>query len=150
MDLKQYLKIQEGSVKNGNIHRPYRCPSGALTIGYGHNLDANGISEGVADLLLDQDLGACRQSARRLVSNFDELNEVRQCVILSLIFQLGEGGFSQFQKARAHVERGSFRLAAAELTDSKWYRDQKRWANGKWTRADRECEMMRTGEWVSR
>ena len=37
--------------------KPYNCPSGHLTIGYGHNLEANGITLEIAEELLKTDLG---------------------------------------------------------------------------------------------
>lgn len=150
MRISEYMKQEEGEVKSNGVHKPYRCPKGALTIGYGHNLEANGISDGIADLLLEQDLETARNAARRLVANFDQLNDVRQCVIVSMVFQLGVDGFADFRKTRAHIERGSWRLAAMEMSDSDWYRDLKKFADDGWTRADRECEMMRTGEWIAR
>ena len=43
-DVFKFTKLAEGlSLK------PYRCPAGKLTIGYGHNLEANGISEEIAN-----------------------------------------------------------------------------------------------------
>ena len=48
-----YEKLAARIRKNeGLAHQPYRCSAGALTIGYGHNLDARGISKEVAELLL--------------------------------------------------------------------------------------------------
>ena len=50
-DVFKFTKLAEGlSLK------PYRCPAGKLTIGYGHNLEANGISEEIANQLLHEDL----------------------------------------------------------------------------------------------
>ena len=34
------LKRHEGEHREGGRHVAYRCPAGALTIGWGHNLDA--------------------------------------------------------------------------------------------------------------
>ena len=36
--------------------KPYLCPAGKLTIGYGYNLEDNGITEEIAVLLLDKTL----------------------------------------------------------------------------------------------
>ena len=148
MDVKRYLKIQEGEVKENGNHKPYRCPSGALSIGWGHNLDINGISDGIANLLLDQDLGDAVRAAEALVANFGELNDVRRCVVISMIFQLGETGFRKFRKTIGHIEAQNFYMAAVEMRDSEWYRDLRKWSGGNWCRGDREAEMMRTGEWA--
>ena len=148
MDIKQYIKIQEGEVKENGVHKTYRCPSGALTIGWGHNLDSNGITDGIANLLLDQDLENARESARRVVPGFDELNPARQCVVISMIIQMGESRFKRFKKTIAYLENENWHMASIEMCNSKWYRDLKQWAGGGWTRADRESQMMSTGDWA--
>jgi GH24 family phage-related lysozyme (muramidase) len=35
--------------------KAYLCPAGKLTIGYGHNLEARGISRRVAEIIFDED-----------------------------------------------------------------------------------------------
>ena len=57
MDKLNYEKLAARVRRNeGLSYLPYRCSAGALTIGYGHNLDARGIDIEVAELLLKQDL----------------------------------------------------------------------------------------------
>lgn len=147
MNAVEYIKRCEGSVKRGDAHIPYRCPAGALTIGYGHNLDAKGISERAAEYLLREDLLEVEAAAKRCVKTYSTLEQPRKMVICSMIFQMGEGGFSKFSRTIQEIERGNYNIAARNMLESKWARDLKQWAKGKRTRAEREAEMMRTGEW---
>lgn len=54
--LIEQLKEHEGSVRENGRHFPYKCPAGKLTLGYGRNIEANGISEDEALRLLSDDL----------------------------------------------------------------------------------------------
>ena len=65
------LKRHEGTRRKNGRHVAYRCPAGALTIGWGHNLDASPvqglgpgsrISDEVAESLLRHDLAAVARS----------------------------------------------------------------------------------------
>lgn len=146
--LRDYIKRCEGTVKKNGVHVPYRCPSGALTIGWGHNLDANGITDVVAEHLLTEDLSKALHEAMEIVAAFPTLTRARQTVVVSMIYQLGAAGFRKFVRTIASIERGDYNLAARYMLESKWARDQKAWAKGKRTRAEREADMMRSGEFV--
>ncbi len=55
-----YLRRYEGFSK-----LPYKCPTGHLTIGYGHNLE-NGISAAAAEFILQEDLARGTSRQRRV------------------------------------------------------------------------------------
>ena len=79
---------------------PYRCTAGKLTIGYGWNLDDNGITVEQATYILDQQVRAVRVtlSAEPYWINLDV---VRQAVITDMAFNLGWPKFSLFRRMRA-------------------------------------------------
>ena len=48
--------IRQLALHEGLRLKPYKCTSGALTIGYGRNLDARGITEAEAEMMLSHDI----------------------------------------------------------------------------------------------
>lgn len=120
---------------------PYRCPAGKLTIGYGRNLEDNGIDLAEGELLLSNDLADAIADAKRL-PYFDRLDPVRQMVICDMIFNLGAYRFGRFVKMHAALTLGDYTLAAHEMVNSKWFRQ----VGG---RARKLVEAMRTGIWPS-
>lgn len=119
--------------------KPYRDSVGKLTIGVGRNLDDNGISYEEAMILLDHDIEKASQDAESF-HWFWGLNEVRQAVVVSMIFNMGLPTFSQFKKTIMCIEMGDYWQAAREMLDS-------RWAVQVGPRATRLSIMMETGEW---
>lgn len=120
--------------------KPYRCTAGKLTIGYGHNLDDNGISERQADDLLLNDLVDVEEELLCNLKRFEELDEIRQAVLLDMSFNLGWPRLSGFKKTLAYMEAGDYKNAAHEMLDSQWARQVGE-------RANRLSRMMETGEW---
>ena len=115
--VKQQLQLHEGLRL-----KPYTCSAGKLTIGYGRNLDDVGITQDEADALLNHDIDRSVEDARDLVTNFDQLNEVRQAVVVNMMFNLGKSRLSKFVKMLNALEHDDFDRAADEMLDSKWAR----------------------------
>ena len=119
---------------------PYRCPAGKLTIGVGRNLDANGISTQEAYVLLDNDLKRAVIDARGIVPGFEKLNDVRQAVLIDMVFNLGRTRFSRFRHLLSTVGASKFEEAGDMMTQTRWCRQVGR-------RCKRLVGMMRSGEW---
>src|SRR5690606_27578748 len=73
-----------------------------------------------AEYLTQQRLGIIESGVSRLLKNWDELNEVRRNVLLSMAYQMGVEGLAEFRKMREAINRGDFVEAAKEGLDSKW------------------------------
>jgi lysozyme len=117
----------------------YRDPNGRDTaIGYGRNLSTRGINELEAKLLLEGDLFDAWRWAKKLVPGWEHLNPVRRAVCIDLIYNLGPGGFASFKGLRAALGRQDYAAAAAEMRDSRWYRQVGR-------RGKRLARIMETG-----
>lgn len=144
MDLKSLLIFEEGLRL-----KPYKCSEGKWTIGVGHNIDnvlssvfdkmKKGISENYAYEMLEKDINDANKAAQKY-SWFKDLNEPRQAVIISMIFQLGEAGFAEFKKTIGFISKGNFQAAATEMLDSMWAKQTP-------GRAHRHIRQMATGEW---
>lgn len=120
--------------------RPYQCTAGKQTIGYGRNIEDNGIRESEAELMLLNDVDECKMVLSDRIENWAGLSEVRQGVLVNMMFNLGWPRLSKFKRMIAAVELGQFALASIEMLDSKW-------AGQVGARANRLSQMMKTNEW---
>ena len=100
----------------------YECPAGKLTIGYGHNIEDNGISNAVAELMLQEDIEAAERDARLAFDFFGALSPVRQSVVIMMLFNLGLPRLLGFKKMIMALAQGDHEKASIEMLDSKWAR----------------------------
>lgn len=119
---------------------PYQCSAGFTTIGYGHNLQANGLTLAQAERLLDDDIDAAIRDLVVRFPWFEALDPVRQSVLVDMCFNLGIAGLGAFKNTLAAIQRGDYDAASVGMLAS-------RWAEQTGRRARTLAEMMRTGEW---
>lgn len=130
-ELKQFVKEMEGLRL-----MPYRCPAGKLTIGYGHNLEYNGISKEVAEELLDDDLSEASLATSKLIPVTDQ---IWFNIATDMVFNMGLTTFKTFMNFIKHINNGSYDNALAEMVDSLWFgqvgrRSKLLWLAGHWHR----------------
>ena len=117
-EIADALKAEEGFVAHC-----YICTAGAHTVGYGRNIDQKhggiGISEDEADYLLRNDIDRTISECQRW-DWFDELDPVRQSVVVQLCFQLGWPRLSGFNRMLTALTKQDYETAAAELLDSRF------------------------------
>lgn len=124
------LKIQEG-FRGG----AYECPTGYITIGYGHNLQSSnlpaekvklylqrGITSEEAEILLKIDVAGSIEKVFREMPWISEKPEAVQIALCNMCFQLGFNGLSKFKKMIAALQEDRFCDAVAEAYDSRWAR----------------------------
>ena len=154
--LKRVLMFEEGY-----RGEPYLCTGLALTVGYGHNLDANPLTEndldamGImtpwtsltraqAEVLLVRDINhLIVPAAYRIFNahNWQAYGEVRRAALGSMIYQLGETGFRGLHGLVSHALKYDWPGAADAALDSKWARVDspvraKRHAKALWSNLD--------------
>ena len=100
--------------------KPYRCPLGFLTVGYGHNLDVP-MKPHEADALLEARLRPVVRGVIEVLPHLNEYGEVRANALIDLAFNVGLNGFKRFKKMLAAVRREDWNAAALEMKDSRWY-----------------------------
>lgn len=101
--------------------RPYRCPSGFLTIGYGLNLDS-GISERLATYILEWQISDLRHGLSSMIPFWQKLSPARQDVFINMAFNLGIHGLYGFRRMLEAADRGNVEGVCAEMRNSKWAR----------------------------
>lgn len=119
--------------------KPYKCTSDKLTIGVGRNLEDVGISEAEAEYLLLNDLSRFMKMANEF-DWYAGLNDARKAVIISMLFNLGRGGFNKFLKFKQALAEGDHLTASREMLDSRWAKQVK-------GRATELSKQMETGKW---
>lgn len=119
--------------------KPYRDTVGKLTVGFGRNLDDNGITEPEAHFMLRTDVLRAVSDLDRFLPWWRKMSEPRQRALANMCFNLGIPRLLTFKKMLAALEAGDHETAAREALDS-------RWAVQVGDRARRIARMIRTGE----
>jgi lysozyme len=106
--------------------KPYLCPAGVPTIGFGSTRGLNGkrirtnsahITEEEGEELLQRDVQSAASAVKRLIQI--ELNENELSALCSFVYNLGSGRL-QSSTLRAKLNRGDYEGAALEFP--KWRR----------------------------
>ena len=122
-DLLDQIKEHEGLVL-----KPYKCPVGKLTIGYGHNLEDNGLSQSVCEYILIEDIEESKRNLYAIFTRdfFDTLKDQQKIALIDMMFNLGLSKFLTFKKFILAVKNKDFIKASAEIINSKAYQQNKR------------------------
>jgi lysozyme len=104
---------------------PYRDHRGFLTIGYGRNLDAKGISKAEADTLLEHDLADVVLALSRGIPWWDAQDGVRKRVLAEMAFQMGaKAVLTDWQPTLRLMANGDYHEAAEHMRHSAWGSEQ--------------------------
>lgn len=119
---------------------PYKDTTGHLTIGFGRNLEAVGISQNEALILLDDDIQRVEHELWNNYPNYASLNDVRKSVLIEMAFELGIEGLMGFKIMMGCIAVADWQGAGNAILDSLY-------AHQVGDRAKRVSEMMVTGVW---
>lgn len=136
--------------EEGYSEKPYIDSLGFPSAGTGFKLGPKGaplsyytfkISKPNSDFLLSS---LVNDLATKIIKNtiiapaYALCNQARKDILLSMDYQMGEGGLDDFKKVMAAIRRGDYDTAAAEMLDSKWARQTPE-------RAKRQAAVMKSG-----
>lgn len=131
--LKAQLIIDEGK-KN----RLYKDTKGHWTIGIGHNLDANGLSDAAVDFIFNEDIGKFAIDLDKQLPWWRDQPDHVQDVLMNLCFNMGIYGIIMFHKFLTYLQAGDTSAAAGELINSVAYTEEP-------NRINRLASILRTG-----
>jgi lysozyme len=119
------IELLKDSVKHyeGLKLKPYVCPAKKLTIGYGRNLQDNGISKNEAELLLENDLFNIKLLLEDKIKFFHLLDDVRQNVLIEMAYNMGVTGLLKFKNTLNYLKNKDYEKASIEMLDSQWHKD---------------------------
>lgn len=144
-NLQRQLQHDEGRIpREGPLHVAYRDTRRIWTTGYGFNLQDRNAAKELAAVteksvdkiiahkefltdeealkLLDNRIGVALSDSRRLIPDFDKLDDPRKLVVASMAFQLGYPTLSTFKSTLEAIQNGNFKDAANHMLNSKWAR----------------------------
>lgn len=137
------------------ILKPYYCPTGHLTLGIGHNIDARaftneekkaigdwkkGITKNMAYMICRNDVNICLNQLKTLPF-WNRLDLERKYALLDMCFQLGFNGLCGFKKMLEAMRWGKWDKAAAECLNSDYARQTP-------ARAKRIARLIKEGIWL--
>lgn len=137
------------------VLKPYYCPTGHLTLGIGHNVEARpftdeekraigdwkkGITKNMAYMICRNDVNICLNQLKTL-SFWNQLDLERQYALLDMCFQLGFKGLCGFKKMLEAMRWGKWDKAAAECLNSDYARQTP-------ARAKRIARLIKEGIWL--
>lgn len=120
---------------------PYTDTRGHLTIGYGHNLEARGITIPIAKIVLNEDIDYFLDKIHEHIKYFPYLSETRKIALMSMVYNLGVKGFLEFTNMHLALEGRNWDKAAKEIENSKAYQQVP-------NRYERIAYMIRNDEFV--
>ena len=141
--LKDTLRRHEDTVlqvyddATGKLLKKGDSIQGHPTIGIGRNLEV-GITRGEAEHLFHRDVWNAADETALATSVFGELNNIRQEVLVNMVFNMGAPRFKTFKRMLAALNELDYDRAADEMLDSKW-------AKQVGPRAQELARKMRTG-----
>ena len=107
----------------GFLLRPGSSTKGHPTIGIGRALDVRGISPDEAQMLLANDIASFTLGLQQQYTWFNNLDDVRQRVLVNMAFNLGLGGIKTFPEMLRSIGARDYAGAAREMRKSAWYRE---------------------------
>ncbi len=113
--LKNQLILHEGLEL-----KSYTCSAGYVTLGVGRNVEELGITEEEARYLLDNDILRVGEELDNAIPWWRDMSEVRQRVVVDMVFNLGISRFLNFRKAINAMQEQDWEEAAAQMLDSRW------------------------------
>jgi len=145
-------------VDEGMRLKAYRDKFGKISIGRGHNLEANpvpGIPAALGTVItMDQALRLAEHDLQKAVSEVYsrvpfavDLAPARFDVLVMMAFNMGITGLLGFKKMLAALAAGDFAEAARQMLASKWALQLGDGEGGKDDRPERLANIMRTGEY---
>lgn len=137
-DIESQLREDEGEV----LHA-YNDSEGYLTIGIGTLIDkrkGGGLLPEESAFIFQNRMRILKDRIRKALPWFDELDVVRQGVLLNMAFQMGVDGLLKFKNTLRHVQARQWTAASVGMLDSLWAKQTPE-------RAERLAEQMRTGVW---
>ncbi len=131
MILKELLINHEGKKL-----KPYRCTAGKLSIGIGHNIDANGlpsdiqayldeygeITDEMVDILFDIDSQNAMNDCRKLYPSFDSFSDNRQMALIDFLFNVGYVTARTFKNTNKAINEERWEDAGNNFINSLWYK----------------------------
>jgi lysozyme len=120
MKLEEIRKIEAWIKKcEGFNTHPYLDATGKVTIGWGRNIDQNGINAQEAEFMLENDIHRCIGELNAYSWYYTQPSKV-QMALINMCFNLGISKLLTFKKMIAALQEDNYNAAATECLNSEW------------------------------
>ena len=128
--------------------KPYQCSGDPpkWTIGFGRNIQDNGISQEEAEIMLLNDLKMVEEELNGHVW-YDGLSETRKAVLQNMSFNIGFPTLKKFFNFLGCLTNNDFEGASKEMLVGSDGVSESKWASQVGKRAYELAEQMRTDQW---
>jgi lysozyme len=137
----QLIELHEG-----RSNRLYKDSRDIWTIGIGHNIQEQGLSDKVIDIIFGEDLEGVIADCETL-SWWHRMDWVRQCAVVDLVYNMGMPVFRRFRQTIAYLERSEYDLAGDEILRGSRPDGKSHYYAQVGPRAVRISRMLKTGAW---
>lgn len=120
-DEGEVLKVYDD--KTGNLLHTGMTIGGNPTIGIGRNLAGQGISAAEASYLLTNDIQTATAALDANLPWWENLDPVRQRVMVNMCFNMGIAGLMGFPHFLAAMQASDWQTAAAQMQQSNWWNE---------------------------
>lgn len=146
-DIISLLNYEEGFSS-----KPYYCSAGYPTIGIGQRIGPKGTPLKLYEFTVSKSLAAVwlAEKVKETLADMDEYeniraamaacNEPRQAILISMAYQMGAKGLSNFTNTLKSIAAQNWHAAQSGMLASKWQRDTP-------NRAQRHAIQMLSGSW---
>jgi len=116
MDILKAQLIVDESKRN----KMYNDSEGIPTIGIGHNLRDNPISDAAVNQIFADDIAPIEAQTRAMFPSFDTLSDARKAVLCNMMFNMGPKRFATFVTLPKLVAAKQFAAAADNMLTTLW------------------------------
>ena len=106
--------------KEGFSATIYKCPANKWSIGFGRNLEDNGISRAEAKMLALNDIIRAITFLTGCFQGWKDFTICQQVALIDMVYNLGPKGFLKFSRMILAIKKGDWKRAAEEALDSLW------------------------------
>lgn len=131
---KKLLSEKVNQLKDSDIG------DGNYTLIVGYDIEKEGLPDWAAKELLKRVLNASQDELIKNIKFWGDLDYVRRQVLIDMSYNMGWPTLNTFKKMFAALEKKDYKKAAAEMKDSKWYKQTG-------FRSKKLHESMLTGKW---
>lgn len=119
MDL---VKLEaELSLDEGRRNKMYLDSLRVATIGVGHNLRDDSISDAAVTQIFHDDVAEVLADLNKYLPWYTQLSDARQRVLANMCFNMGVHGLLTFNHTLSSLQSGDYEAAALGMEKSLWY-----------------------------
>jgi lysozyme len=133
--------LKQWQADEGYKQHPYKDTKGILSIGYGRNLEAVGVTRLEADYMARNDLYGARLLLDAVYPWWRDCNDARCGVLMMMMANMGAETFAEFKTFLGFMKAGEWQKAVDDLRGTSVFAELG-------ARYERYCQIIISGQWL--